>query len=88
MSSCDELISIFISNNTNMSHCFTGVDEKSISELMAETPMLKSLCLRETQIDDNTLYSFLGSCLEMLDISDTKVWQHSNETLCPSPELL
>lgn len=50
-----------------------GVDEKSILELMAETPMLKSLCLRETQIDDNTLYSFLGSCLEMLDISDTKV---------------
>ncbi|KAL7195808.1 hypothetical protein ACSBR1_035945 [Camellia fascicularis] len=50
-----------------------GVDETSLSKLMSETTMLKSLCLRETQIIDSTLYSFLGSLLEMLDVSDTKV---------------
>ncbi|XP_028079338.1 BTB/POZ domain-containing protein FBL11 isoform X3 [Camellia sinensis] len=50
-----------------------GVDETSLSKLMSETTMLKSLCLRETQIIDSTLYSFLGSFLEMLDVSDTKV---------------
>ncbi|XP_058209577.1 BTB/POZ domain-containing protein FBL11 isoform X2 [Rhododendron vialii] len=50
-----------------------GVDETSLSKLISETPMLKSLCLRETLIVDDTLYSFLGSSLEMLDVSDTKV---------------
>ncbi|GMP84606.1 hypothetical protein CsSME_00038062 [Camellia sinensis var. sinensis] len=50
-----------------------GVDETSLSKLMSETTMLKSLCLRETQIIDSTLYSFLGSFLEMLDVSDTKI---------------
>ncbi|KAI8560126.1 hypothetical protein RHMOL_Rhmol04G0231700 [Rhododendron molle] len=51
----------------------SGVDETSLSELISETPMLKSLCLRETLIVDDTLYSFLGYSLEMLDVSDTKV---------------
>ncbi|PSR98499.1 BTB/POZ domain-containing protein [Actinidia chinensis var. chinensis] len=50
-----------------------GVDEITLSELISETPMLRSLCLRETQIVDNTFHSFLGSSLEMLDVSDTKV---------------
>ncbi|GFS28914.1 ubiquitin-protein ligase [Actinidia rufa] len=50
-----------------------GVDEITLSELISKTPVLRSLCLRETQIVDNTFHSFLGSSLEMLDVSDTKV---------------
>ncbi|KAL6963919.1 hypothetical protein U1Q18_034926 [Sarracenia purpurea var. burkii] len=34
--------------------------------------MLKSLCLRETQIVENTLYSCLSSSMEILDVSNTK----------------
>ncbi|VFQ88050.1 unnamed protein product [Cuscuta campestris] len=44
-----------------------------ISELISQTTMLKSLCLRETELVDHALYSFSGSCLEMLDVSNTKV---------------
>ncbi|KAA8516693.1 hypothetical protein F0562_016801 [Nyssa sinensis] len=50
-----------------------GINETSLSELMSQTHMLKSLCLREIQLVDNALYSFSGSSLEMLNISSTKV---------------
>ncbi|PHT38297.1 Pumilio -like protein 1 [Capsicum baccatum] len=33
---------------------------------------IRSLCLRKTQLVDNSLYKFSGSSLEMLDVSDTK----------------
>ncbi|KAM7464270.1 hypothetical protein LguiA_032391 [Lonicera macranthoides] len=50
-----------------------GADATSVSELMSQTPLLKSLCLRETELVDSGLYSFFGSSLEKLDISYTKV---------------
>ncbi|XAR69719.1 hypothetical protein NMG60_11001420 [Bertholletia excelsa] len=49
------------------------VQEMSLSNLLSDAPLLKSLCLRETRIVDNTLYNFHGSSLEMLDVSSTKV---------------
>lgn len=49
------------------------VDEASLLELLSQAHMLKSLCLRDTHLTDDALYSFLGSCLEMLDISNTMV---------------
>ncbi|XP_052175788.1 BTB/POZ domain-containing protein FBL11 isoform X2 [Diospyros lotus] len=48
-------------------------DEALLLELMSQTPKLKSLCLRETEIGDRTLHSFYGSSLEMLDVSNTEV---------------
>uniref|UniRef100_A0A2N9IEU6 BACK domain-containing protein n=1 Tax=Fagus sylvatica TaxID=28930 RepID=A0A2N9IEU6_FAGSY len=50
-----------------------GVDETSLLELLSQTQMLKSLCLRDTQLVDQALHCFSGSSLEMLDISDTVV---------------
>ncbi|CAH9099417.1 unnamed protein product [Cuscuta europaea] len=50
--------------------CVTGT---CISELISQTTMLKSLCLSGTELGDHALYSFSGSCLEMLDVSNTKV---------------
>lgn len=40
---------------------------------MSQTQVLKSLCLRGTDLADQALYNFLGSSLEMLDVSNTKV---------------
>ncbi|XP_031129352.1 BTB/POZ domain-containing protein FBL11 isoform X1 [Ipomoea triloba] len=50
-----------------------SVTETFLSELISQTPMLKSLCLRETELVDHALDKFSGSCLEMLDVSNTKV---------------
>lgn len=50
-----------------------GVDSASLSKLMSQTPNLKSLCLREILSVDDALCSFIGSSLEMLDVTDTQV---------------
>lgn len=52
---------------------FVGVSKSSLMELMSQTQVLKSLCLRGTDLIDQALYNFVGSSLEMLDISNTKV---------------
>ncbi|KAJ8533886.1 hypothetical protein K7X08_007210 [Anisodus acutangulus] len=54
-----------------------GINETSLLELVSQTHRIRSLCLRETQLVDNSLYKFSGSSLEMLDISDTKVSCHA-----------
>lgn len=59
-----------------MSFCI-GVDEAFLLELMSQTHTLKSLCLRDTNIVDLALYHFLGSSLEMLDVSNTMVGIYS-----------
>ncbi|GFZ02481.1 ubiquitin-protein ligase [Actinidia rufa] len=66
------LVVVFIVGNDVALSIFT-FKIGAILCLISETPMLRSLCLRETQIVDNTFHSFLGSSLEMLDVSDTKV---------------
>ncbi|CAJ1886721.1 unnamed protein product [Sphenostylis stenocarpa] len=50
-----------------------GVSESSLIELMSQTQVLKNLCLRGTDLIDQALYNFVGSSLEMLDISNTKI---------------
>ncbi|XP_019245810.1 PREDICTED: BTB/POZ domain-containing protein FBL11 isoform X2 [Nicotiana attenuata] len=54
-----------------------GISEIYLLELISQTQRVRSLCLRETQLDDNSLYKFSGSSLEMLDVSDTKVSCHA-----------
>ncbi|KAL3326679.1 hypothetical protein AABB24_037394 [Solanum stoloniferum] len=54
-----------------------GINETSLLELISQTQRVRSLCLRETQLVDNSLYKFSGSSLEMLDVSDTKVSCHA-----------
>ncbi|XP_034226541.1 BTB/POZ domain-containing protein FBL11 isoform X2 [Prunus dulcis] len=49
------------------------VDETSLLKLMSQMQKLKSLCLSDTRLSDGALYSFRGSSLEMLDISNTMV---------------
>jgi len=56
-----------------INRCFVGVSKSSLIELMSQTLVLKSLCLRGTDLIDQALYNFVGSSLEMLDISNTKV---------------
>ena len=56
-----------------MNRCFVGISESSLLELMSQAQVLKSLCLRWTDLVDQALYNFVGSSLEMLDVSDTKV---------------
>ncbi|XP_022767143.1 BTB/POZ domain-containing protein FBL11 isoform X9 [Durio zibethinus] len=51
----------------------TAADEASLLELLSQTQMLKSLCLRDTNLVDNALCNFSGSLLEMLDVSNTMV---------------
>ncbi|XP_052480165.1 BTB/POZ domain-containing protein FBL11 isoform X2 [Gossypium raimondii] len=48
-------------------------DEASLLELLSQTQMLKSLCLRDTNLVDSALCSFSGSLLEVLDVSNTMV---------------
>ncbi|OMO82139.1 hypothetical protein CCACVL1_12065 [Corchorus capsularis] len=48
-------------------------DEASLIELLSQTQMLKSLCLRDTNLVDDALCNFSGSLLEMLDVSNTMV---------------
>ncbi|KAK8473609.1 hypothetical protein PHAVU_001G188000 [Phaseolus vulgaris] len=50
-----------------------GVSKSSLIELMSQTQVLKSLCLRGTDLIDQALYNYVGSSLEMLDISNTKI---------------
>ncbi|OIW05110.1 hypothetical protein TanjilG_02583 [Lupinus angustifolius] len=50
-----------------------GICESSLLELMSQTQVLKSLCLRETNLVDQALYNFIGSSLKMLDVSNTKI---------------
>lgn len=45
----------------------------SFSKLMCQAYLLKSLCLRESEVADDGLFSFVGSSLEVLDVSNTKV---------------
>lgn len=52
---------------------FAAISEITLLELISQLYRVRSLCLRETQLDDNSLYKFSGSSLEMLDVSDTKV---------------
>ncbi|KAE8671654.1 BTB/POZ domain-containing protein FBL11, putative isoform 2 [Hibiscus syriacus] len=48
-------------------------DEASLLDLLSQTQMLKSLCLRDTNLVDNVLCNFSGSLLEMLDVSNTMI---------------
>nr|XP_048319193.1 BTB/POZ domain-containing protein FBL11 isoform X6 [Ziziphus jujuba var. spinosa] len=48
-----------------------GVDEIFLLKLLSKMHLLKSLCLRDTCVVDRALYSFTGSSLEMLDVSNT-----------------
>ncbi|XP_061340254.1 BTB/POZ domain-containing protein FBL11 [Gastrolobium bilobum] len=50
-----------------------GICESSILELMSRAQVLKSLCLRGTELFDQALYNFIGSSLEMLDVSNTEI---------------
>ncbi|KAH7516529.1 hypothetical protein FEM48_Zijuj10G0144700 [Ziziphus jujuba var. spinosa] len=50
-----------------------GVDEIFLLKLLSKMHLLKSLCLRDTCVVDRALYSFTGSSLEMLDVSNTMV---------------
>lgn len=50
-----------------------GVDQISMLQLMSHTYMLKLLSLRETSLLDDVLYSFMGSSLESIDVSETMV---------------
>ncbi|KAF3440498.1 hypothetical protein FNV43_RR18782 [Rhamnella rubrinervis] len=50
-----------------------GVDETCLLKLLLKAHMLKSLCLGDTCIIDHTLFSFTGSSLEVLDVSNTMV---------------
>lgn len=51
----------------------SGVEETSLLKIMSQMQKLKTLCLRDTNLDDGALCSFGGSSLEMLDVSNTKV---------------
>lgn len=50
-----------------------GINMNSFSRLMCLAYSLKSLCLRESGVVDHDLFSFVGSSLEVLDVSNTKV---------------
>ncbi|GAB2300695.1 hypothetical protein Dimus_034733 [Dionaea muscipula] len=50
-----------------------GVDETSLLEFLSLSLALKSLCLRQTSLNDRALNSFSGSSLEFLDVSSTMV---------------
>ncbi|KAK7844396.1 btb/poz domain-containing protein fbl11 [Quercus suber] len=67
---CNSLISNLL--KLHIGGC-KSVDKTSLLELLSQTKMLKSLCLRDTQLVDQALHSFSGSSLEMLDISNTMV---------------
>ncbi|CAI9290696.1 unnamed protein product [Lactuca saligna] len=50
-----------------------GINLSCFSKLMSQAYMLKNLCLRDTEVVDDVLFNFLGSSLEVLDVSNTKV---------------
>lgn len=62
--------------NTDQISC-PGIAGNILSELLSKSDILRSLCLRETQLLDDSLYKFSGASLEMLDVSETKVWSLS-----------
>ncbi|XP_027927088.1 BTB/POZ domain-containing protein FBL11 isoform X1 [Vigna unguiculata] len=70
----DKRLNSVVSNfeTLHMGGC-QGVSKSSLIELMSQTQVLKSLCLRGTDLVDQALYNFVGSSLEMLDISNTKI---------------
>ncbi|XP_022634987.1 BTB/POZ domain-containing protein FBL11 isoform X3 [Vigna radiata var. radiata] len=70
----DKRLNSVVSNfeTLHMGGC-QGVSKSSLMELMSQTQVLKSLCLRGTDLIDQALYNFVGSSLEMLDISNTKI---------------
>ncbi|XP_052728814.1 BTB/POZ domain-containing protein FBL11 isoform X2 [Vigna angularis] len=72
--STDKRLNSVVSNfeTLHMGGC-QGVSKSSLMELMSQTQVLKSLCLRGTDLIDQGLYNFVGSSLEMLDISNTKI---------------
>ncbi|KAK6944004.1 hypothetical protein RJ641_025106 [Dillenia turbinata] len=49
------------------------IDEATLQELVSQLYLVKSLCLRNTNLVDDALYSFSGSSLERLHVSSTKV---------------
>ncbi|XP_024188680.1 BTB/POZ domain-containing protein FBL11 isoform X2 [Rosa chinensis] len=51
------------------------VEEESLLKIMSQMQKLKTLCLRDTNLDDSALCRFGGSSLEMLDVSSTRVSQ-------------
>ncbi|KAL6138398.1 hypothetical protein ACLB2K_063681 [Fragaria x ananassa] len=51
------------------------VEQPSLLKIMSQMQKLKTLCLRDTNLDDAALYKFGGSSLEVLDVSNTKVSQ-------------
>lgn len=57
---------------TNPYFC-SGVEQPSLLKIMSQMQKLKTLCLRDTNLDDAALYKFGGSSLEVLDVSNTKV---------------
>lgn len=61
--------------------CFVGVSGLSLLKLVSQMQVLKGLCLRGTNLDDQALYNFPGSSLEMLDVSNTKVCRQSLHSL-------
>ncbi|CAL5194201.1 unnamed protein product [Lathyrus oleraceus] len=70
----DKHLNSMVSNlqSLHMGGCI-GISELYLQELMSQTQVLKSLCLRGTYLVDQALYNFKGSSLEMLDVSDTKI---------------
>lgn len=63
------------SSNLQMLHMggCKGINTTSFSMLMSQSHMMKNLCLRETEIVDDCLFNIIGSSLEVLDVSNTKV---------------
>lgn len=63
-------------------------DEASLLELLSQTQMLKSLCLRDTNLVDSALCSFSGSLLEVLDVSNTMISGAAlHHVVCTNPGL-
>lgn len=65
-----------------LSH-FAGVDKMLLLQLMSHTPYLKSLCLRNTNLDDHVLTSLSSTSLEMLDVADNVVSNFLNYKFLP-----
>ncbi|XP_050380363.1 BTB/POZ domain-containing protein FBL11 isoform X2 [Argentina anserina] len=49
------------------------VEKASLLNIMFQMQKLRTLCLRDTNLDDGALCRFGGSSLEVLDVSNTKV---------------
>ncbi|OWM79105.1 hypothetical protein CDL15_Pgr003276 [Punica granatum] len=52
-----------------------GVDPTFLLQLVSCIKSVKSLCLRDTQLDDHALSGFPGSSLDLLDVSNTMISQ-------------